>query len=234
MGSSSLPAASLSALFSFPAGRLGRSFYNSLIYIILSSITWAVFGARSRFLPALREATVGGRSSCPPAALPAASAPAVAGNRSARQTPRLVADDDIPLPVDLPAVARKSGALRKDAPACRFIAKTGGPGGLMLSDELADAVVLGVADIDRAIGSDDGAVRPAETGRGGRTAVTLRALAASGDRLDDAACGIDAADRVVLGIDDQDVAAGVEGEFLGCVEHRIARRTIFVAVAATT
>src|ERR1700730_7989129 len=104
MPSSSLPAASLSALFSFPAGRLGRSVYNPLIYLILSSITWAVFGARSRFLPALREAT--------------------------------------------------------------------GPGGSILLDELADAVVLGIADIDRAIRPDGGAVWAPETGRDGRPAVT--------------------------------------------------------------
>src|ERR1700730_16707860 len=166
MPSSSLPAASLSALFSFPASQLGRSVYNPLIYLILSSIAWAVFGARSRFLPALREAT--------------------------------------------------------------------GPGDSILADELADAVVLGVADVDRAIGSDDGAVRTAETGSGGRTAVTLGAFTPAGDRLDDAARGIDAADRVVLGVDDQDVAAGVEGEFLGRVEDCIPRRAAVAAVAAGT
>ena len=77
-------------------------------------------------------------------------------------------------------------------------------------------------------------MRPAEARSGSRTAVTLGALAPAGDRLDDAARGIDAADRVVLGIDDQDVAAGVEGEFLGRVEHRIPRRPAVARVAAGT
>src|SRR6266404_3478258 len=131
------------------------------------------------------------------------------------------------------------GAGQIEIPAQRVdevarVAKQEVAGGSNLPGELADAVVLGIADVDRPIRSDDGAVRAAETGRGRRTAVTLGALAPAGDRLDDAARGIDAADRMVLGIDDQDVAAGVEGEFLGCVEHRIARRTIVAAVAART
>src|ERR1700730_7096865 len=126
MPSSSLPAASLSALFSFPAGRLGRWVYNPLIYLILSSITWAVFGARSRFLPALREAT--------------------------------------------------------------------GAGDSILADELADAVVLGVADVDRRRGADRGAVRAAEAGCSARAAFTFGPFTPAGDRLDDAARDIDAAD----------------------------------------
>ena len=92
-------------------------------------------------------------------------------------------------------------------------------------------MVLGVADIDCTIRPDDGAVRAAQAGCVRRPAVALGALAPAGDRLDDAACGIDAADRVVLGIDDQDVAAGVEGEFLRRVEHCIPRRP---AVAASS
>ncbi len=39
------------------------------------------------------------------------------------------------------------------------------------SHKLADAVVFGVADIDRTAGADDGAVRAAEPGGGGRAAV---------------------------------------------------------------
>src|SRR6266446_29471 len=94
MPTSNLPAASLSTLFSFPAGRFGRSSSISLIYMIISSITRVVFGSRSRFLPALREATFGGHSSCPPVALSVSSAPAVARDRPARLTPLLVADDE--------------------------------------------------------------------------------------------------------------------------------------------
>src|SRR5439155_588430 len=100
---------------------------------------------------------------------------------------------------------------------------------LLRAHQFADAVVLGVADIDRTIGADDRTVRAAETGCDRRTAVTLGAFPPAGDRLNDAARDIDAADRVVLGIDDQDVAAGVESEFLGRVEDGILRRA---AVAA--
>src|SRR6266446_3292878 len=55
MPAPSSPAASLGALFWFPAGRPARRISNKLIYIILSSIAQAVFGRESRFLPALRE-----------------------------------------------------------------------------------------------------------------------------------------------------------------------------------
>src|SRR5205814_7173178 len=88
---------------------------------------------------------------------------------------------------------------------------------LLLPREFADAVVFGVADVDRAIRPDDGAMRAAETGRGRRTAVTFGAFMPAGDRLDHAGRSGDAADRVVLGIDDQNVAARIESEFLGCV-----------------
>src|SRR5437870_4708585 len=56
--------------------------------------------------------------------------------------------------------------------------------------------------------------------------------AAPSERLSDPARGIDAANRVVLGTDHQDVAAGVESEFLGRVEDGILRRAAVAAVAA--
>src|ERR1700756_975345 len=84
MPSSSLPAASLSTPFSLPAGRPGGSVSSYLKYMILSSIIRWFSGRDSRFLPALREARVGDHLSCPRVALPAASAPAIAGDRSAQ------------------------------------------------------------------------------------------------------------------------------------------------------
>src|SRR4249919_121981 len=80
---------------------------------------------------------------------------------------------------------------------------------------LADAAVVGVADIDRAVRSDDRAVRTVEPGIGGRTAVAAGALAAAGERADDAARPVDAADCVVLGIDDDQAAVAVDRHFLG-------------------
>src|SRR3984893_15012641 len=91
MPSSNLPAASLSTLVSFPAGRPRWSISNYLKYIILSSIIRRFSGRNSRFLPALREARVGGHSSCPPVALSVASAPAVAVDRPPRLTPFAIA-----------------------------------------------------------------------------------------------------------------------------------------------
>jgi len=81
-------------------------------------------------------------------------------------------------------------------------------------------VVFGVADIDRPVGSDDSAVRAAKTRRVRRTAVACPALPAAGDGLDDSIGDVNAPDRVVLGVDDQDVAAGVESEFLRRIENR--------------
>ena len=93
-------------------------------------------------------------------------------------------------------------------------------------------VVVGVADIDRAVGADDRAVRAVEPGFGGRAAVAAGALAAAGERADDAARAVDAADRVVLGIDDDQAAVAVDRHFLGRVEHRGERRAAIAAIAA--
>ena len=84
MPSSSLPVASLSTLFSFPAGRPGWSISNYLKYWILSSIVRCFSGRDWRFLPALRETAVVGHSSCPLIDLSIASAPAVATDRPPR------------------------------------------------------------------------------------------------------------------------------------------------------
>src|SRR6266446_8650720 len=91
MPSSNLPAASLSTLFSFPAGQPGGSIFNYLKYRILSSIIRRFSGRDSRFLPALREVRVGGHSSCPLVALSIASAPAVAADRPTWLTPLAIA-----------------------------------------------------------------------------------------------------------------------------------------------
>src|SRR6266404_2676896 len=91
MPSSNLPAATLSNLFSFPADRPRWSISNYRIFRILSSIIRRFSGRGSRFLPALREARVGGQSSCPPVALSIAPAPAVAADRPTWLTPLAIA-----------------------------------------------------------------------------------------------------------------------------------------------
>src|SRR5882724_5698080 len=67
MPSAGLPAPSLSTANCLPAGRVLPWAASYLIYFILSSIRRAVFGPKSNFLPALREA--GGRRSLEPRAV---------------------------------------------------------------------------------------------------------------------------------------------------------------------
>src|SRR5437660_1386646 len=55
MPSAGLPAASLRTANCLPAGRVLRWAASYLIYITLWSIRGAVFGPKSKFLPALRE-----------------------------------------------------------------------------------------------------------------------------------------------------------------------------------
>jgi hypothetical protein len=93
-------------------------------------------------------------------------------------------------------------------------------------------VVLGVADIEGAVGADGDAVRAAKPGLARRAAIAVVPLAAPGDGLDRAALDVEPADGVVLGIDDQDVAIGVDGQLLGRVEDRRQRRAAVAAVAS--
>src|SRR5712675_3130707 len=101
-----------------------------------------------------------------------------------------------------------------------------------LAHEFADAVVVGVADIDRAIRADDRAVRAVEAGFGGRAAIAAPALAAAGDRRHDPGAMVDPAERVVLGIDDQQAAVGVDRHFLWRIEHRGESRPAIAGIAA--
>ena len=79
-------------------------------------------------------------------------------------------------------------------------------------------MIVRVADIDRAIRTDNGAMRAVEPGIGGGTAVAVPSLAAAGNGRDNAARAVDTADRVVLGIDDQQAAVAVERHLLRGVE----------------
>src|SRR5205814_2441509 len=93
-----------------------------------------------------------------------------------------------------------------------------------LPDDFADAVVVGVADIDRAIRADHRAMRPVESGSCRRAAIAARTRAAAGNRRDDPGITVDQPDRVVLGVDDQDVAVGIERHLLWRIEHGGERR----------
>jgi hypothetical protein len=93
-------------------------------------------------------------------------------------------------------------------------------------------VVVGVADIDRTVGTDDRAMRTVEAGRRGGAAIAARTLPAPGDRRDDPGRAVDQADRVVLGVDDQDVALGIERHLFRCVEYSGERRPAVTGIAA--
>jgi hypothetical protein len=56
-----LPASSLRSVIRLPAGRVPFLAPNYLIYLILWSIGWAIFGVLSNFLPVLREGVLPGR-----------------------------------------------------------------------------------------------------------------------------------------------------------------------------
>ena len=72
------------------------------------------------------------------------------------------------------------------------------------ADELADSVIVGIADIDRSVGGNCGAVRPVERGGARGAAIPLASLVAiAGEGDDRSRADVDLADRVVLRIDDQ-------------------------------
>ena len=99
--------------------------------------------------------------------------------------------------------------------------------------QLANAMVLAVADIDRAIRCHDGAMRTRQP------ANSAGLLSPSGPAVplpaivrDDPGRGIDQADRVILGIDDEHIAGAVHRHFLRRVEHRVARILPVAGIAA--
>src|SRR5262249_36019582 len=79
----------------------------------------------------------------------------------------------------------------------------------------ADAVIIAVSDIQSAARAEDAAVRAIHAGLRRGTAVAAGSLAAAGHRRDDVCFGVNAADAVVLAIDDEDVAVGVAADALG-------------------
>src|SRR3954471_16865119 len=98
--------------------------------------------------------------------------------------------------------------------------------------DLTDAVIVRVANIDRAVRTDHGAMRAVEPGIGGGTAVAVPSLAAADNGRDNAARVVDTADRVVLGIDDQQAAVAVQRHLLRRVEDGGGGRAAVAAVAA--
>ena len=95
----------------------------------------------------------------------------------------------------------------------------------------ADAVIVGVGHVERARGIHGDAERSAQAGVAGLAAVTVSAgLARAGDRGDDAVRG-DAANAVVEGVRDVDVARGVDGKAGRRVQRGLESRHAFAAAA---
>src|SRR5207244_4239877 len=102
---------------------------------------------------------------------------------------------------------------------------------------LADALVVGIDDEDVAAGIDRHPGGVIEFGAGGRPAVAAEAAvpaaggAAAGDGADEAR-GRHLADALVVGIDDEDVAAGIDRHPGGVIEFGAGGRPAVAAEAA--
>ena len=94
------------------------------------------------------------------------------------------------------------------------------------------AVVPDVADQQAPVGGEHDAVRGAKPGLRRRSAVTGESrLAGAGYRGDDPGPHVHLADRVVVALDDIEVAAGVELDLVRHVQHGVRRRPAVAAVA---
>src|SRR4051794_7536767 len=98
--------------------------------------------------------------------------------------------------------------------------------------QFANTVILTVADIDRAIRSDDRTMRARETREMSGTTIAARTGRTAGDGADDPGAGVDQPDCMVLGVDDEDVAGAVERHLLGCVEHSLPGVAFIAGIAA--
>ena len=85
-----------------------------------------------------------------------------------------------------------------------------------------DPVVARVRDIDRSIGTNHKPLRAGQAGGDGRSAVTqvpaVHSLSGPGEGRDDPGDAVHPADPVVLGVGDEQVARGAEGDRAGLVE----------------
>src|SRR5207247_8355216 len=98
-------------------------------------------------------------------------------------------------------------------------------------------MVVRVADINRPrpIGCNRGAVRPVERGGVRGTAIAVASPAAvAGEGEDHSGADVDPADRVVLGVDDQQVTLAIDGELLRRVESRGDGRTVVAGIGLDT
>jgi hypothetical protein len=94
-------------------------------------------------------------------------------------------------------------------------AESGDGGDVAGGVELADAAVASVSEGEEAGGRESGGAGRVERGGGGGAVVAGEALGAvTSDGGDDAGGGIDAADAVVGGVGEVEVAGGVDGEAL--------------------
>src|SRR5438552_11285889 len=89
-----------------------------------------------------------------------------------------------------------------------------------------------VGNVQGAAPINDATMRPVQAGCGGISALAFCAPGASCDRRDDVASCINPANRVVLGVDDENVAVPVTAYALGTVERGLPGLAAVAAVAA--
>lgn len=92
-------------------------------------------------------------------------------------------------------------------------------------------MVLAIADVERAIRADRDPMGAVEGRFRGGATIAAKALAAAGDRGENAGLGIEAPDGVVLGIDNKEVAVLVARGAFGAVEGGILGRAAIARVA---
>src|SRR4051794_38289846 len=82
-------------------------------------------------------------------------------------------------------------------------------------------MIIRVADKDRAVGSYRSTVRSVQRCRAGVAAITRIALTAiPGDGRDNSGALVDQADRVIFGVDDQQITVTINGELLRRIKDR--------------
>src|ERR1700750_2754790 len=101
----------------------------------------------------------------------------------------------------------------------------GDDGGSIFPHKLPYAVVFGIADIDRAICPDDGAMRAGQRVWAGLTGTC--------DCPHDPALCIDQPDDMILRINDEHVAIGIERPFLRGIEHCVSCVVVIAGIAAS-
>src|SRR6476469_7450652 len=99
------------------------------------------------------------------------------------------------------------------------------------SAQLADDVILAVADEQRTVAVDKDSMRPGQATFQRRTIGAVALLAVADDQFQGAAAGVDHANRVRLGVGQIHVACSIERDALRTRERRLESRAAIASEA---